>query len=475
MASGEGSSGKALHFDGTNYAFWKNRMETYLGSLGYHVWASVLNEYIMTGVASTDNQEKKKYENNSRAMHVIKGALIDSEFVKMMECKSAKQLWDMLKSIHEGDAKIKEAKLQVYRAQFEGLKMLNEENIEDYMLRVNGVVKSIRGLGESLIDSVVVKKILRSLPDRLESKVSAVEEAKDLEVLSLDELHGNFTAYEMRKGKGKSVDKDAAFKSNDTSEEESEDESDDDVDDHTIFMAFEEKEDESPKTFTTSEDEEGEVNFKEEFRAALKELKKERKKVKQVSQNLKEQEQSVLQLKKQADESKKILEDLEEKLSQKTIECTKLESENLSLKAKLEEETNILVEYFDFQKEIDALKAKVAEFENDSSIHDIETSSQVHPSSKKLDEILSSQRSTHNKFGLGFVGESSKSAKGKGKGTAQNPITVKDKRVEKNQTPPHKTNHARQQQMAWPGRRVENFDYYYLSQQKARNVVDHRA
>ncbi|XP_043694135.1 intracellular protein transport protein USO1-like [Telopea speciosissima] len=439
MAFGEGSLGKTPHFDGTNYAFWKNRMETYLGSLGYDVWASVLNEYSMTGVAPTDNQEKKKYENNSRAMHAIKDALIDSEFVKVMECKSAKQLWDKLKSIHEGDAKIKEAKLQVYRAQFEGLKMLNEENVEDYMLRVNGVVNSIRGLRESLTDSVVVKKILRSLPDRLDSKVSAVEEAKDLEVLSLDELHGIFTAYEMRKGKGKSVDKEAAFKamnklkiteqpeseeedsddddeSNNTSEEEAEDESDDDVDDHAIFMMFEEKEDESPRTCTTSEDEEeGEVNFEEEFRAALKELKKERKKVKQVSQNLKEQEQSVLQLKKQADESKKILEDLEEKLSQKTIECTKLESKNLSLKAKLEEESNILAKYSDFQKEIDALKAKVAEFEKDSGMQDIETSSQVHLNSKKLDEILSSQRSTHNKFGLGFVGESSKSAKGKEK------------------------------------------------------------
>ncbi|XP_043710262.1 glutamate receptor 2.7-like [Telopea speciosissima] len=333
---------------------------------------------------------------------------------------------------------------------------------------MDGNVTPLEGEGSPFSTHPNVDK--RSLPDRLDSKVSAVEEAKDLEVLSLDELHGIFTAYEMRKAKcphkgqmesDDEVEKKISFKgkkkkfffksskknqfnkrsfiskkSNDTSKEESEDESDDDVDDHAIFMVFEEKEVESPKTCTTSEDEEeGE----------------------------------------QADESKKILEDLEEKLSQKTTECTKLELEILSLKAKLEEETNILVEYSDFQKEIDALKAKVAEFENDSSIHDIETSSQVHPSSKKLDEILSSQRSTHNKFGLGFVGESSKSAKGKGKGTAQNPITVKDKRVEKNQTPPHKINHARQQQMAWPDRRVENFDYYYLSQQKAKNVVDHRA
>ncbi|XP_043705471.1 uncharacterized protein LOC122655331 [Telopea speciosissima] len=254
--------------------------------------------------------------------------------------------------------------------------MTEEEDIDSYMVRVNEVVNSIRGVGETLENSVVCQKILRSVLPRYDSKVSVIEEAKDLDIITLDEVHGTLKTYEMRTEK-------------------------DDVDDHAMFMVFEEKENDSPRTSTTSEDEEEEeVDFEAELRSALKELKKE--------------------------------EDFEEKLSQKTTECTKLESENLSLKAKLEGESNILAEYSDFQKEIDALKAKVAEFENDSSIHDIETSSQVHPSSKKLDEILSSQRSTHNKFDLGFVGESSKSAKEKEKSTAQNPITVKDKRVEKN-------------------------------------------
>jgi len=37
--------------------------------------------------------------------------LADSEIVKIMGCKSAKEMWEKLKSIHEGDDKIKEAKL----------------------------------------------------------------------------------------------------------------------------------------------------------------------------------------------------------------------------------------------------------------------------------------------------------------------------------------------------------------------------
>lgn len=37
--------------------------------------------------------------------------LVDSELVKFMGCKTAKEIWDKLKSIHEGYEKIKEAKL----------------------------------------------------------------------------------------------------------------------------------------------------------------------------------------------------------------------------------------------------------------------------------------------------------------------------------------------------------------------------
>jgi len=37
--------------------------------------------------------------------------------------------------------KIKEAKLQTHRVQFESLKMNEDENIEAYMLRVNEVIQ----------------------------------------------------------------------------------------------------------------------------------------------------------------------------------------------------------------------------------------------------------------------------------------------------------------------------------------------
>ena len=54
--------------------------------------------------------------------------------------------------------------------------------------------------GEEIKEVVVVEKVLRSLSPRFESKVSAIEEKENLRNLTMSQLHGILTAYEMRKG-----------------------------------------------------------------------------------------------------------------------------------------------------------------------------------------------------------------------------------------------------------------------------------
>ncbi|KAH9304874.1 hypothetical protein KI387_009278, partial [Taxus chinensis] len=63
---------------------------------------------------------------------------------------------------------------------------------------VDKVVNTMKGLGEYVKEEVVVQKVLRSLTPRFDSKVSTIEEAKDLTLLTMDDLHGTLTAYEMR-------------------------------------------------------------------------------------------------------------------------------------------------------------------------------------------------------------------------------------------------------------------------------------
>ena len=160
----------------------------------------------------TDLAERRAFVCNSKAMCAILGGLTGENFVKEMHYTTAKAMWDKLKNIYECDVKVRKDKLQTHRSKFEQLKMKDDEDIAWYLLRVNDAVNTMIGLGEEIKESNVVEKILRSLPSRFDSKVSTIEEMKDLDKLSKDMLHGILTAYEMRIDQGNPSKGEAAFK-----------------------------------------------------------------------------------------------------------------------------------------------------------------------------------------------------------------------------------------------------------------------
>ena len=127
-------------------------------------------------------------KNNSKAINALLNGISDTIFTKVAHCKSAKEIWDKLQNIYEGDSKVKAANLQAYRGQFEQLKMKEDEDIASYFLRVDETMNVIIGLGEEIKESVIVQKVLRSLPMRFNPKISTLEERSDLNSISMDEL-----------------------------------------------------------------------------------------------------------------------------------------------------------------------------------------------------------------------------------------------------------------------------------------------
>jgi len=71
--------------------------------------------------------------------------------------------------------------------------------VANYFLHVDEIVNFMKNLGEEIKGTVVVEKVLRSLSPRFESEVSAIEEKENLRNLTMSQLHGILTAYEMRK------------------------------------------------------------------------------------------------------------------------------------------------------------------------------------------------------------------------------------------------------------------------------------
>jgi hypothetical protein len=90
--------------------------------------------------------------------------------------------------------------------------MKEDENISSYFLRFDETVNEIMGFGEENNKSIIVQKVLISLYMIFDPKISALEEVANLNSISMDELHGIFTAYEMRTGQENLDVKEETFK-----------------------------------------------------------------------------------------------------------------------------------------------------------------------------------------------------------------------------------------------------------------------
>ncbi|XP_074342806.1 uncharacterized protein LOC141680495 [Apium graveolens] len=98
----------------------------------------------------------------------------------------------------QGEDKVKQAKVQTLKAEFEALTMKEADQIDDFYMKINGIVSNIRALGEPVAESYMVKKLLRAVPPKFLQIASTLEQFGNLETLSIEEAVGALKAHEER-------------------------------------------------------------------------------------------------------------------------------------------------------------------------------------------------------------------------------------------------------------------------------------
>ncbi|WJZ92852.1 hypothetical protein VitviT2T_011827 [Vitis vinifera] len=98
----------------------------------------------------------------------------------------------------EGSERVKTVRLLTLKREFELMKMKDDESVKDYSGRLMDVVNQMRLLGEAFTDQKVVEKIMVSVPQKFEAKISAIEESCDLQTLTIVELTSKLHAQEQR-------------------------------------------------------------------------------------------------------------------------------------------------------------------------------------------------------------------------------------------------------------------------------------
>lgn len=200
---------KPPFFNGNNYSYWKNRMKFFLLSIDYDLW-DVVEEGFKIPTKDVDGVrvvkpkeewsiiEKKACSLNAKAINCLFCALNEVEYNRVSICKTAKDIWDKLEITHEGTSQVKETKIDMLVHQYEMFKIDENEAISDMFIRFTNIVNALEGLGKEYSNLEKVKKLLWSLPKQWEPKVTAIQEAKDLKTLSMDELIGSLMTHEIK-------------------------------------------------------------------------------------------------------------------------------------------------------------------------------------------------------------------------------------------------------------------------------------
>lgn len=195
------------------FANWKIRMQAYMDAIDEDLFETILNgPYIPTKLAPTADDpnrtavklrtewtdtEKKAVQLDKKAKNILFMSLEDELFENVVNCKTAKEIWEALLIMHEGTEEVRENKQSLLTQQYEMFTYITGESITSTYERFNILLNSLRSFGKIHPNKELIIKFMRSLPTKWDAKTTAIRESKNLHSMTLQQLYGNLLTYEL--------------------------------------------------------------------------------------------------------------------------------------------------------------------------------------------------------------------------------------------------------------------------------------
>jgi hypothetical protein len=193
--------GKPPYFDGEDYCMWSGKMRHHLTSLHASIWDIVEfgAQVPKVGDEGYDPDEVAQIRHfNSQATTILLASLCQEEYNKVQGLKSAKEIWDVLKTAHKGDEVTKITKRETIEGELGRFVLNKGEDPQAMYNRLKTLVNQVRNLGSTKWDDhEMVKVILRSLVFRNPTQVQLIRGDPRYRLMSTEEVIGKFVRFEL--------------------------------------------------------------------------------------------------------------------------------------------------------------------------------------------------------------------------------------------------------------------------------------
>ena len=153
-------------------------MRAFLQSLVKKVWQAMEIGWTKPkeAPANWDDANIKAANFNSRALNALFSTITNKEFKKISFTETAKEAWTILQTTYEVTKAVKDSKLQRLTISFEEIKMEEDESFNEFYAKLKNIVNSVFNLGKTIPKPKIVRKVLRSPPEKFHAKITVIKE-----------------------------------------------------------------------------------------------------------------------------------------------------------------------------------------------------------------------------------------------------------------------------------------------------------
>nr|AAM18750.1 putative gag-pol polyprotein [Oryza sativa Japonica Group] len=167
-------------FDGSDFAYWCDKMQSYIMAEDYDVWQKVALPYVIPEQIDTIAL-KTEFNNNCKARNILLSGISRLDFNRVSHLKTANEIWNALNNFHQ---------------------MKPGEALDDYLGRFNKILSDLRFIDSTYDVNYTQSKVSHYFLSGLdmsiwEMKVTSIQESVDMSTLTLDSLYTKLKTYEM--------------------------------------------------------------------------------------------------------------------------------------------------------------------------------------------------------------------------------------------------------------------------------------